>query len=93
MSARPMRLDIYRTTAHYVDPYDEHVTTVRFWRWRIRASNGRILADSGEAYGRLRDCAHGAGLVTGMYVPAKPGDFIRTTTLGTWRITVESPGP
>jgi len=25
----------------------------REWRWRLRASNGRILADSGEGYRRL----------------------------------------
>jgi len=24
----------------------------REWRWRLRASNGRILADSGEGYRR-----------------------------------------
>ena len=26
----------------------------REWRWRLRASNGRILADSGEGYRRRR---------------------------------------
>ncbi len=26
------------------------------WRWRLTASNGRILADSGEGYKRKRDC-------------------------------------
>jgi len=25
----------------------------REWRWRLRASNGRIVADSGEGYRRL----------------------------------------
>ena len=25
------------------------------WRWRLRAANGRIVADSGESYTRLRD--------------------------------------
>lgn len=25
------------------------------WRWRAVASNGRIMADSGEAYTRKRD--------------------------------------
>lgn len=25
------------------------------WRWRVRARNGRIIAESGEAYGREND--------------------------------------
>ena len=30
------------------------------WRWRLRASNGRILADSGEGYRRLASARHAA---------------------------------
>jgi uncharacterized protein YegP (UPF0339 family) len=26
------------------------------WRWRLRASNGNILADSGEGYANKGDC-------------------------------------
>jgi uncharacterized protein YegP (UPF0339 family) len=26
------------------------------WRWRLRAMNHRIIAESGEAYRRERDC-------------------------------------
>lgn len=26
------------------------------WRWRLKARNGRIIADSGEAYTRRSDC-------------------------------------
>lgn len=26
------------------------------WRWRFRAANGRILAESGEGYNNRRDC-------------------------------------
>ena len=26
------------------------------WRWRLKAANGRILADSGEGYKNLSDC-------------------------------------
>lgn len=26
-----------------------------FWRWRLLAANNRIIADSGEGYGRKRD--------------------------------------
>ena len=28
------------------------------WRWRVRARNGRVLADSGEGYKRKRQCVH-----------------------------------
>jgi len=30
----------------------------RQWRWRLRASNGRILADSSEGYHRLTSAKH-----------------------------------
>lgn len=26
------------------------------WRWRLKASNGRIVADSGGGYKDLKDC-------------------------------------
>lgn len=26
------------------------------WRWRIRAANGKIVADSGEGYKNQQDC-------------------------------------
>lgn len=29
------------------------------WRWRAIAPNGRIIADCGEGYERLRDCKRG----------------------------------
>ena len=29
------------------------------WRWRLRASNGRIVADSGEGYRRRASMLHG----------------------------------
>ena len=32
-------------------------------RWRIIASNGRILADSGEGYARSIDCERGLAVV------------------------------
>ncbi len=31
----------------------------REWRWKIQASNGKILADSAEGYKRVRDCRRG----------------------------------
>jgi len=34
------------------------------WRWRLKATNGRIVADSGEGYQRLRDCLRGWNCVS-----------------------------
>jgi uncharacterized protein YegP (UPF0339 family) len=33
------------------------------WRWRLRATNGNVLADSAEGYARREDCEHGIALV------------------------------
>ena len=33
------------------------------WRWRLRASNGKIIGDSGEGYKNKQDCLHGIELV------------------------------
>lgn len=41
------KLEIYR------DKQKQH-------RWRLRAANGRVLADSGEGYRRRIDCLRGA---------------------------------
>jgi uncharacterized protein YegP (UPF0339 family) len=47
-------------------------TTMRFelyrdaggqWRWRLRARNGEVVAESGEGYVRREDCEHGISLV------------------------------
>ena len=35
------------------------------WRWRYTASNGRILADSGQGYSRRADAVRGACRVVG----------------------------
>lgn len=35
----------------------------RQFRWRLRAGNGRIIADSGEGYVRRIDCEHGIELL------------------------------
>lgn len=32
----------------------------REWRWRVVAKNGKVLADSGEGYRRMKDCIAGA---------------------------------
>ncbi|MHB2210432.1 YegP family protein [Methylobacterium phyllostachyos] len=33
------------------------------WRWRLRARNGEVIAESGEGYIRREDCEHGIALV------------------------------
>ena len=33
------------------------------WRWRFRANNGRIVADSGEGYANKSDCENGIKVV------------------------------
>lgn len=33
------------------------------WRWRFRASNSKIIADSGEGYQNKQDCLHGIELI------------------------------
>ena len=33
------------------------------WRWRLVATNGKIIADSGEGYNNKADCLHGIDLV------------------------------
>jgi uncharacterized protein YegP (UPF0339 family) len=36
------------------------------YRWRLRARNNRVIADSGEGYARKVDCKHGIALVRQM---------------------------
>ncbi|MDX6806331.1 YegP family protein [Terrihabitans rhizophilus] len=33
------------------------------WHWRLKASNGRVIADGAETYVRREDCIHGLLLV------------------------------
>jgi len=35
------------------------------WRWRLKASNGEIIADSGEGYKNEADCLAAIELVKG----------------------------
>jgi uncharacterized protein YegP (UPF0339 family) len=35
------------------------------WRWRLKAANGRVLADSGESYTTKQACHEGVELVRG----------------------------
>lgn len=33
------------------------------FRWRLKANNGKIIADSGESYKRIKSCVRGIELV------------------------------
>lgn len=46
------------------------------WRWRVRARNGKIIADSGEGYRRKRDCKHGLELLASCKIEFDDGSFI-----------------
>ena len=35
------------------------------WRWRLKAENGKIIADSGEGYKNKQDCLDAIGKVKG----------------------------
>lgn len=43
----------------YEDTVGEH-------RWRLRDTNGKVVADSGEGYKAKRDCEHGARVFTNL---------------------------
>jgi uncharacterized protein YegP (UPF0339 family) len=44
------------------------------YRWRLKASNGKIIADSGEGYVAKADCEHGIELVKKEAASAKIED-------------------
>ena len=39
--------------------YHVYKDTQNKWRWRLKAANGNILADSGEGYTNKSDCLAG----------------------------------
>ena len=43
--------------------YEMYKDAQNEWRWRLLASNGKIIADSGEGYFNKDDCRHGIDLV------------------------------
>lgn len=36
--------------------YQVYKDSLEEWRWRLKSSNGRILADSGEGYSSKQEC-------------------------------------
>lgn len=57
----------------YFEIYPSRVGLSIQWRWRLRASNHKIIADSGESYFNANDCKHGISLVMGtnMFTPIR----------------------
>ncbi|MGD1857871.1 MAG: YegP family protein [Leptolyngbyaceae cyanobacterium] len=51
-----------RSMAYYI--YQDQSSQ---WRWHLKASNGRIVADSAESYWNKSDCLHGIQLVQGSH--------------------------
>jgi uncharacterized protein len=43
--------------------YHVYKDTNNEWRWRLKAANGNILADSGEGYSAKADCLAGVASV------------------------------
>ena len=43
--------------------FERYKDALSNWRWRLRAGNGRIIADSGEGYVALADCDHAISLI------------------------------
>ncbi len=48
----------------------------REWRWRLKASNGRILADSGEGYRRRGSAVHGARRIRELFIAGKVKEVV-----------------
>ncbi|WP_080351531.1 YegP family protein [Haemophilus influenzae] len=43
--------------------FETYVDSRIEWRWRLKADNGKIIADSGEGYKNYTDCLHAIDLV------------------------------
>ena len=43
--------------------FSTYQDTLRQYRWRLKASNGRIIADSAEGYHNLADCQNMIALI------------------------------
>lgn len=43
--------------------YEMYLDSRKEWRWRLRAANGRIIADSAEGYQNKNDCRNAIELV------------------------------
>lgn len=46
-----------------IDYFHFYVDAANQWRWRVKSTNGNIIADSAEGYTSKEACEHGARLV------------------------------
>jgi uncharacterized protein YegP (UPF0339 family) len=76
MSSRTEKIEIYRE-ASFVDRFNGVADAPQQWRWRYKATNGKILADGGEGYAARADAVRGALRVTGLDIPTYVGRLSR----------------
>ena len=55
---RTARIEVYRECEYAEFFFGRVEVGDGDWRWRLRASNGRIIAQSSESYRRTRDVVH-----------------------------------
>lgn len=59
---------VFEVTRHWVTRrWFSRPWPTRQWRWRLRASNGKIIAVSSESYVRREDCIRSIELVRGVH--------------------------
>lgn len=58
-----MQYEIYRSPGTLGGLFASEGT--QQWRWRLRADNQRIIANSGESFHNRQDCLHSIDLVKG----------------------------
>jgi uncharacterized protein YegP (UPF0339 family) len=59
--------------------FDVYLDSAAQWRWRVRATNGRIIADSAEGYSSRQACIEGASLVLGTNILTPVDDSTAST--------------
>ena len=68
-----------RFGGYLYDPFPQEKTEMKFevyttrnkqWRWRLRADNGRLVANAGESFKRKVDCLDSVKLVISSSVSA-----------------------
>jgi uncharacterized protein YegP (UPF0339 family) len=67
---------------HHVEIYRDRK---KEWRWRAKASNGKVLADSAEGFKRRRRCVQNVRLTVLALIEGG-------TTLGIWAPAPRLPG-
>jgi uncharacterized protein YegP (UPF0339 family) len=58
-------VDLFITIRSLNMKFHVYKDTNNEWRWRLKATNGNILADSGEGYSAKADCLAGIQSVKG----------------------------